>query len=79
LPLPRPGGEPVALPPGLVASQDYKGMKLPVFYSTRIELPPLAGNPLFGVAGEAKIFGARRSVAARFLAVVFNLVRAHVW
>ncbi len=79
LPLSRLGGEPVALPPGLVASQDYKGMKLPVFYSTRIELPPLDGNPLFGVAGEAKIFGARRSVAERFLTVAVNLVKAHVW
>ena len=78
LPLPRLGGEPVALPAGLVVDQDYRGIKLPVFYSTRIELPP-GRETLFGVAGEAKIFGVRRSAAERLVTVATNLVKAHLW
>ena len=72
-------GDAVALPPGLVASQDYKGIKLPVFYSARMTLPASAGNPLIGLAGHATIFGERRSLAGRMLAVALNLVKAHLW
>ena len=79
LTLTPPGGDAVTLPPGLVATQNYKGVKLPVFYCSRIPLPPSAGNPLFGVSGEAKIFGARHCIAERFLTIAFNLVKAHVW
>jgi hypothetical protein len=79
LTLTPPGGDAVTLPPGVVATQDYKGVKLPVFYCSRIPLPASAGNPLFGVSGEARIFGARHSIAERFLTVAFNLVKAHVW
>ena len=77
--LTAPGGDAVTLPDGLVAKQDYKGVKLPVFYSARMTLPASAGSPLFGAAGQARIFGERRSVAESFLAVVLNLVKAHVW
>ena len=79
LPLAQPGGDAVSLAPGLVATQDYKGVKLPVFYSSRMTLPAMAGEPLFGIAGQAKIFGARRSIAERLFAVASNLVKAHVW
>jgi putative peptide zinc metalloprotease protein len=73
------GGEAVSLPPGLVVSQDYRGIKLPVFYSARMTLPASAGEPMLGVSGQAKIFGERRSVAARALSVVLNLVKEHIW
>ena len=79
LALAQPGGDAVKLPEGLVESQDYKGVKLPVFYCARMELPASAGTPLFGSAGEAKIFGARHSVAERIVTVALNLIKAHVW
>ena len=76
--LPPMGGEAVNLPPGLVAREDYKGIKLPVFYSARMALAS-AANLRFGMAGTARIFGTRRSLAERFVAVLVNLVKAHVW
>ena len=79
LALAQPGGDAVNLPEGLVESQNYKGVKLPVFYSARMVLPASAGGPRFGTAGPAKIFGARRSLAERMLTVVLNLIKAHVW
>ncbi len=77
--LPPLGGDAVNLPPGLIASQDYKGILLPAFYSARLTLPATAGNPPFGLSGKASIFGARRSLAGRFLTVVLNLIKAHLW
>jgi putative peptide zinc metalloprotease protein len=71
-------GEAVNLPPGLVARQDYKGIELPAFYSTRMELAPADNLPL-GTAGTARIFGARRSLLGRLVTITLNLVRAHVW
>jgi putative peptide zinc metalloprotease protein len=71
-------GEAVNLPPGLVAKQDYKGIELPSFYATRMELPPSEALP-FGTSGKAKIFGERRSLFGRAVAGVLNIVRAHVW
>jgi len=77
--LSAPSGDAVPLPPGLIESQSYKGIKLAVFYCSRMTLPASSGNPMFGLAGEAKIFGVRRSLAERFLVEIFNLVKAHVW
>ncbi len=79
LTLAQPGGDAVSLPQGLVASQGYQGIKLPVFYSARMALPASAGMPPFGVAGHAKIFGARRSVAQRLFTIAADLARAHLW
>jgi putative peptide zinc metalloprotease protein len=76
--LPPLDGETVNLPPGLVARQDYKGLELPAFYSTRMQLPA-SENILLGTAGPARIFGARRSLFRRFVTITLNLVRAHVW
>jgi len=73
------GGDPLTLPPGLVANQGYKGIKLPVFYRARMTLPASAGNPLLGVSGQAKIFGKRRSLAGRVVSIALNLFKAHVW
>jgi hypothetical protein len=74
-----PGADAVSLPEGLVASQNYKGVTLPVFYSARMPLPASAGSLRFGEAGRAKIFGLRRSLAGRVFALASDLVRAHLW
>ena len=77
--LPQLDGEAVTLPAGLIASQDYKGVVLPTFYSARIPLPASDGAMPLGAAGQARIFGQRRSLFERAAGVVLNLVRAHVW
>jgi putative peptide zinc metalloprotease protein len=71
-------GEAVALPPGLVAAQEYKGIVLPTFYCARVPLPAQADMAL-GTGGHAKIFGSRRSIAQRFITALLNLVHAHIW
>jgi hypothetical protein len=72
-------GGAVTLPPGLVASQDYKGITLPTYYSALVPVPAAEGTLPLGTSGEAKILGQRRSLFQRCATVVFNLVRAHVW
>lgn len=79
LTLAQPGGDAVNLPQGLVAAQNYKGIKLPVFYTARMELPESGGSPGFGVSGRAVVFGIRRSLAGRAFTVVSGLLRAHIW
>ena len=79
LKLVQPGAEAVSLPEGLVPSQKYKGVTLPVFYSARMPLPASAGSLRFGEAGRAKIFGIRRSLAGRVFALASDIVRAHLW
>jgi putative peptide zinc metalloprotease protein len=72
-------GEAVDLPAGLIASQGYKGVVLPTFYSARMELPGSASNLPLGLAGHATVFGERRSLIRRLGSAMLNLVRAHVW
>jgi putative peptide zinc metalloprotease protein len=72
-------GAAVSLPPGLVAKQDYKGIVLPTYYSSRVPLPSSAHNLALGMGGKARIFGARRSLAGRAARTCANLLRAHVW
>jgi hypothetical protein len=79
MPLAPPGGDAVPLPKGLIAQQDYKGIQSAVYYCSRMTLPATAGSLRFGSAGQAKIFGQRRSIAERILTVGLNLVKAHVW
>jgi putative peptide zinc metalloprotease protein len=79
LKLAPPGGDAVPLPAGLIATPKYKGINLPVFYCSRIPLPAQDGQQLFGLSGEAKIFGVRRSIAERVVTVGYNLVKTHVW
>jgi putative peptide zinc metalloprotease protein len=79
LKLTKPAGEPVTLPPGLVAKEKYQGFTLPVFYSARVRLPIEAGNPMYGLSGQAKVFGVRRSFAGRIAMTLSDLVKAHVW
>jgi putative peptide zinc metalloprotease protein len=73
------GGGEVSLPDGFIARQDYKGIHLPVFYTTRIPLPAVNCKLALGMSGTANIFGARRSIADRLFTVAVNLFRAHVW
>jgi putative peptide zinc metalloprotease protein len=79
IPFAAPGGDPVTLPPGLIANQKYKGVKPPVYYCTRLVLPASAGNPLIGDSGQALIFGDRRSLAALFFEIAADLVKTHLW
>lgn len=79
LTLAPPDGDAVPLPAGLVPTQAFKGIQMATYYCSRMELPAAVGNPMFGVSGEAKIFGERRSLAGRFLTSAFNLLKAHVW
>ena len=79
LKMPEPAGEPGTLPAGLVATEKYQGIKLPVFYNSLILLPATGGNPMYGLAGRAMIFGVRRSLADRIGSALANLVKAHVW
>jgi hypothetical protein len=72
-------GEAAALPEGMVAHQDYKGIVLPTFYCARLAMPSGAEYRALGTAGPAKIFGERRSLAGRFGEIVMDLVHAHIW
>jgi putative peptide zinc metalloprotease protein len=79
LPLPALEGGSVALPPGLLATQEYKGLQAPTYYYARLALPDQERDLPIGMAGQAKVFGARRSLFMRGVSVVSNLVRTHVW
>jgi putative peptide zinc metalloprotease protein len=72
-------GEAVELPPGVMTTEKYKGLQLPIFYSSVIPLPSAGGDPLFGLAGKAVIFGRRRSAVAHVANSVSEFVKAHVW
>jgi putative peptide zinc metalloprotease protein len=74
-----PGGEGFALPAGLVSAEKYKGTETPLFYCSLMPLPTSAGTVPLGIAGEAKIFGRRHSLAERAARLVADLVRAHAW
>jgi hypothetical protein len=78
LPLAPPGEDVVSLPQGLVHSQQYKGVKMPVFYCSGMKLPASADNQPFGIGGEAKIFGKRRSLAQHVATSLYNLAKAHL-
>jgi putative peptide zinc metalloprotease protein len=72
-------GAAVSLPAGLTPHQDYKGIVLPEFYSSRTELPPSAPGLPLGTSGNAIIFGRRRSLFERAALVINDLIHAHVW
>lgn len=69
----------VSLPPGLASAQDLKGLAPPAFYAVRLPLPRETSGLRFGMSGTARISGARRSIYQHAVAIVLNLVRAHVW
>jgi putative peptide zinc metalloprotease protein len=72
-------GSALPLPPGILAQQQYKGIELPAFYTTRISLGEEAGQIRPGMSGEAKIFGSRRSLAYRLATTFGNVLRTHFW
>jgi hypothetical protein len=67
------------LPPGLLAAQEYKGIAVPTFYTTRMPLKEAGSAIQPGMSGLAKIFGRRRSLAARIVTIFANLLRTHFW
>jgi putative peptide zinc metalloprotease protein len=79
MPLAPFAGDAENLPEGLIPQQNYKGIKLPVFYCSRMMLPASSSKALLGASGHAKIFGERRSLAARGLTILANLTKAHIW
>ncbi len=72
-------GETATLPPGLLGKQKYQGIALPTFYSARLMLPPGTAGLELGATGVAKVFGERRSLAARLAEMAADVMRAHVW
>lgn len=72
-------GETATLTGGILRSQQYKGIELPLFYSARVQVDDAVPDLKLGMSGHAKIFDRRRSVAARMLEVVKNLIGNHIW
>jgi putative peptide zinc metalloprotease protein len=72
-------GSAMPLPPGLLAQQQYKGIALPAFYTTRMPLGAEVGQIPPGTSGEAKIFGRRHSLAYRLATIFANVLRTHFW
>jgi multidrug resistance efflux pump len=72
-------GSAMPLPPGVLTDQEYKGIALPVFYTTRMPLPEMASTIGIGMSGQVKIFGRRRSLAARLVTWFGNVLHTHFW
>jgi hypothetical protein len=72
-------GSALPLPPGLMADQEYKGIALPTFYTTRMPLGEPRDGMRPGMSGEARIFGRRRSLAGRITTMFGNLLHTHFW
>jgi putative peptide zinc metalloprotease protein len=72
-------GSALPLPPGVVANQDYKGIVLPTFYTTRMALGEAGNGIRPGMSGQAKIFGRRRSLGDRVATIFGNVLRTHFW
>jgi putative peptide zinc metalloprotease protein len=77
--LPTMEGSALPLPPGLLAAQEYKGTAVPTFYTARMALKDDGSGIQPGMSGPAKIFGRRRSLAARTVTIFANLLRTHFW
>lgn len=69
----------VSLPAGLITDQDYKGLALPSFYTTRMDLDAATEGIGPGMSGPAKIFGERRSIVSRLLILLGNQFHTHFW
>jgi hypothetical protein len=72
-------GSAVPVPAGVLAEQEYKGIAVPTFYTTRIPLGDLEDGMQPGMSGQAKIFGRRRSLANRLITSLGNLLHTHFW
>jgi hypothetical protein len=72
-------GSAMPLPPGVLADQEYKGIALPVFYTTRMPLEAVGSAIGIGMSGQVKIFGKRRSLAVRIVTWTGNVLHTHFW
>jgi putative peptide zinc metalloprotease protein len=72
-------GSAMPLTPGVLAGQEYKGIALPVFYTTRMPLQVSDNVVRIGMSGHAKIFGRHRSLAARMITWLGNVLHTHFW
>jgi multidrug efflux pump subunit AcrA (membrane-fusion protein) len=72
-------GSALPLPPGLLGEQEYKGIAVPAFYTTRMPLGKAGGDIRPGTSGQAKIFGRRRSLADRIATIFGNALHTHFW
>jgi putative peptide zinc metalloprotease protein len=72
-------GSAMPMPEGVLAEQEYKGIAIPTFYTTRIPLAEPGAGMQPGMSGQAKIFGRRRSLAGRMMTSLCNLLRTHFW
>lgn len=72
-------GAAVSMPAGLMDRQEYRGMVLPVFYTTLLSLREHDDRIQMGMSGPAKIFGRRRSLAERVVAKMGNMLHSHFW
>lgn len=77
--LPTMEGSALPLPPGLLPAQEYKGIAVPTFYTTRMPVKEAGSAIQPGMSGPAKIFGRRRSLAARIVTIFANQLRTHFW
>jgi putative peptide zinc metalloprotease protein len=72
-------GSAVPVPAGVLAEQEYKGMAVPTFYTTRIPLGEPGDGMQPGMSGQARIFGRRRSLAGRIMTSLGNIMHTHFW
>jgi putative peptide zinc metalloprotease protein len=72
-------GSAVPVPAGVLAGQEYQGIAVPTFYTTRMPLDELEDGMQPGMSGQAKIFGRRRSLASRIMTSLSNQLHTHFW
>jgi putative peptide zinc metalloprotease protein len=72
-------GSTLPLPPGILAVQQYQGITLPTFYTSRMPLEKVGEGIQPGMSGQAKIFSKRRSLADRIVTGLGNLIHTHFW
>jgi putative peptide zinc metalloprotease protein len=76
-------GPATELPAGVIESQQFAGTKLASFYTAVVPLGADAqehGSKVrVGMSGRAKVFGVRRSLLSRTVAVAVNQLRTHFW
>jgi hypothetical protein len=72
-----PASEEIAA--GLIQSTTYKGIRPPSFYVATIIIDNPDGKLLPGMAGTARIYGERRSVAHMLWNNVADFIQRKVW
>lgn len=68
-----------AIAAGLVAKQQYAGMRPPAYYALQIELPNSSGRYRIGMAGTAKILVGHRSVAGFLWRDLYDFAGRKIW